>query len=122
MMDKIPGDTMSKELGCRPCSIGASLVCAAGSDRLFWVNFPIYANKDEKLIKNERHNELKMAPLGSRLAFWVEGWGPGPDFRGSMPTMQVWRYWKRETPDSRGINIRSKIPSRAGRRTNCNLP
>ena len=69
-------------MGGRPWLIGASSVCAAGRDRLFRVNFPIYANKDEKFIKNERHNELRMVPLGNRLAFWDEGWGPGPDFRG----------------------------------------
>ena len=47
-------------------------------------------------------------PLGGRLSFWDEGRGPGLDFRGSMPTMQGWHTWERETSDPTGIDIRSK--------------
>ena len=107
-MDKAPEDMISGALGCRPCLIGASPVCAARRDRLFWFNFPIYTEKDERLINNSKYNELKMAPLGSLLAFWDEGWGPGQDFKGSMPTMRGWRSREKEPPDPRGINIRSK--------------
>ena len=38
---------------------------------------------------------------------WDEGWGPTPQFKGNLPTIQGWQTWTSELPDPRGIKIRS---------------
>ena len=96
IMDEDPENTISEYLAGRPTKIPAGPVCAAGWDRLFYPYFPIYAEKGETLLNTARYNELLLAPLGSHLSFWDDGWGPGPDFKGLMPTLQGCRNWERE--------------------------
>ena len=105
MMDKEPEDIISQHLGERATKIAASPVCAAGRDRLFWIDFQLQPLEDETLIEGSTRNELILEPDPERIDFWDEGWGPTQSFDGTMPTLQGWQTWTREPKDPRGIHI-----------------
>ena len=91
-----------------PTKIAASPVCAAGRDRLFWIDFQLQPLEDETLIKGTTRNEFILEPDPERVDFWDEGWGPTQLFVGTMPTVQGWQTWTKEPKVPRGIHIRSK--------------
>ena len=106
LMDKDPESVISEKLGCRATKIGATPVCGATRDRLFWFDFPIAAESGEVLIRGKHQNELRLQKDPQRLAFWDEGWTSHPSFNGHIPTLQGWGSWSQEPPDPRGIKNR----------------
>ena len=86
IMDQEPEDIISNELGCRPIKVGAGPACAAGRDRLFWVNFPVQASSHEVFTSGSKRNELTLQQNDDKYSFGDPGRGPSKDFRLSMPT------------------------------------
>ena len=107
IMDEDHENTISDYLAGRPTKIPAGPVCAANRDRLFWLDFTISPVPGERLEKGTQRNALTLVEDSRKCDIWDEGWGPTPQFKGNLPTIQGWQAWKSEPPDPRGIHIRS---------------